>query len=217
MNKIVIYGAGAGFSADLVETLRRLDVTITAAVLTGAPEWSLSGINCVVQESDIGADLPQLPVVIPEVVPALRKQRVERAKEIGFRRFPPIVDPTAIVPSNIRLGQGNYVNAGAVLGSEVILRDHVCINRAASIGHHTVIEDFGTVSPSAASASHCTIGKGAFVGLNASLGVALRVGVNAVVGAGAVVIEEVADNTLVVGNPARVSKEGIAGYSGRSV
>ena len=38
------------------------------------------------------------------------------------------------------------------------------------------------------------------------------IGANSVVGAGTVVIKDVPDNTVVVGNPARVIKEGIQGY-----
>ncbi len=217
MDEIVIYGADTAFVADLVETLRRLEIPIIAGILTGSPEWSLAGISSVIQEEEVGTDLTGFPVAVAEVVPARRKERVEAARALGFRQFPPLVDPTAVVPSTTRLGRGTYINAGAVLGAEVMLGDHSSINRAASIGHHCTLEEFGTVSPSAALASHCTIATGAFVGINASIGVSIRVGANAVVGAGAVVIEEVADNTLVVGNPARLAKEGIAGYSGRSV
>lgn len=217
MDPIVIYGAEASFAADLVETIRRLDLTIEAAVLTATPRWSLFGIRCVIHENEITPDLTNCPVIVAGVTPGLRKERITAALQHGFKRFPSLADPTAIVPPNTRTGRGNYINAGAVIGAEGILHDHVVINRAAVLGHHTTIEEYGTISPNVALASHCTIAAGAFIGIGATISESLRVGRNAVVGAGSVVIKSVPDNTLAVGNPARIAKEGITGYGDRSV
>lgn len=217
MNEIVLYGAENGFAADLMETLRRLDWPIAAAVLRETPEWSLQGMPRVVHEDEVSAQLSELPVAVPEVTPGLRKRKVDRLVELGFRAFPSIIDPTAVIPDALRLGRGVYVNAGAVLGAEVKLGDHTCVNRAASIGHHTTLEDFATVGPGTAVASRCVLGRGAFLGVGSVVSVSCRIGANSVVGAGAVVIKDVPDNAVVVGNPARVIKEGIDGYGGQAV
>ena len=51
------------------------------------------------------------------------------------------------------------------------------------------------------------VGKGAKIGANATILPGIRIGENALVGAGSVVVEDVPDNTVVVGNPARVIKQ----------
>ena len=217
MKEIVIYGAENGFAADLVETLRRLDWPIAAAVLRETPEWSLQGMPRVIHEDEVSPDLSDLPVAVPDVNPGLRKEKVARLRELGFSGFPSIVDPTAVMPDGLRMGVGVYVNAGAVLGSEVRLGDHACVNRAASLGHHTTLEGYATVGPGCAVASRCVLGQGAFLGVGATVSVSCRIGANAVIGAGAVVIREVPGNTVSVGNPARIIKNDVAGYGGKSV
>ena len=57
------------------------------------------------------------------------------------------------------------------------------------------------------------IGRGAFIGAGAGLLPKIRSGANAVVAAGAVVRKDVADNTLVGGNPGKVIKRNILGYN----
>jgi acetyltransferase-like isoleucine patch superfamily enzyme len=48
------------------------------------------------------------------------------------------------------------------------------------------------------------IGKGSFVGAGAVIRQGITIGKNAVIGAGAVVVKDVADNTTVLGIPARI-------------
>jgi maltose O-acetyltransferase len=52
-----------------------------------------------------------------------------------------------------------------------------------------------------------SIGDGVWIGAGALVLPGVSIGENAVVGAGAVVTRDVAANTLVVGNPARVMRE----------
>ncbi len=217
MDKVVIFGIEHIYASELVESIRRLEGEVVAGVLVGEPKWSMTGIGCLLQSEEVAPNLTEHKTVVPQINPGRRKERIALAREMGFARFGSIFDPTAILPSSMISGLGNYINAGAVIGSFVHLEDHAFVNRAASIGHHTRIEQFGTVGPQVAVASSCLIGRGAFIGTGATIAPSLTIGSNSVVGAGAVVIKDVPDNTVVVGNPARVIKEEIVGYGGVSV
>lgn len=212
MERLVIFGVQNVYTAEVFETVRRLELVVLAGVLTGLPEWSMSGITCVLQEDEVSAELTAVPVATPHIVPGTRKATVAKAREKGFRRFANIFDPTSIIASSVVTGMGIYVNAGSVIGATAKIDDHAYINRSVSIGHHTLIEEYGTVGPGVTVASNCAVGRGAFIGAGAVIAPSCVVGANSVVGAGTVVIKDVPDNTVVVGNPARVIKEGVQGY-----
>ncbi len=99
------------------------------------------------------------------------------------------------LPLTIRLGlrarifhvHGLVVNKAAVIGSDVILRNGVTIGvRASGV-------------PGAP-----TIGNGVEIGSGAMLIGSITVGNGAKIGAGAVVVKNVPENTIAVGNPARL-------------
>jgi acetyltransferase-like isoleucine patch superfamily enzyme len=51
-----------------------------------------------------------------------------------------------------------------------------------------------------------------FVGAGATLAPKVKIGANSIIGAGDVVISDIPAHTIAVGNPAKVVREGIAGY-----
>jgi acetyltransferase-like isoleucine patch superfamily enzyme len=57
------------------------------------------------------------------------------------------------------------------------------------------------------------MGRGAVVGAGAVVLPGVDIGDNAVVGGGAVVTRDVRANTVVVGNPARVTRADVAGFN----
>jgi acetyltransferase-like isoleucine patch superfamily enzyme len=87
------------------------------------------------------------------------------------------------------------VEAGALLSPGVVL----------VAGNHRVDEP-GWIRNTGFEELDVTVGEGAWVGAHAAI-VGCRVGAGAVIGAGAVVLEDVPDNAIAVGMPARVVGE----------
>jgi acetyltransferase-like isoleucine patch superfamily enzyme len=80
---------------------------------------------------------------------------------------------------------------------------HVLLNVGAIVSHDVVVEDFVTISPGCSIGGGTLICGGAFIGIGATVRDHVRIGRDAVVAAGAVVVTDVADTSVVAGLPAR--------------
>ena len=207
MGSLLLFAVGSPLIVDYEETCRRLEVSIAAAVANrdGAVFFSdPSRVRSVAQLTDA---LLGEPCLCPLFTPSNREIAVTEAASLGFGFAQPLIDPTAILASTVRLGTGSYVNAGAIIGAEARLGHHVLINRGAQLGHHFLAEDFVSVGPGATIGGQVTIGRGAMIGIGAVIMAQVTIGAGAIVGAGAVVTENVAAGMTVWGNPARIVRQ----------
>ena len=213
----VLFGVENPYFSDIVDTLRRADREITAGIITGEVKVGLSGVPVVLTPEEVSPLLLEHPIVTGQIAPASRHARTTRARELGFTDFPWLIDPSAVVAQSSDVARGCYVNALAVIASKSELAQFVFVGRCSSVGHHCRLEEFTTVGPGVTIASSCHIGRGAMIGAGATLLPRKTIGANSVIGAGAVVVDDVPDNTIVVGNPAKVIKTGIEGYTDRGI
>lgn len=117
-----------------------------------------------------------------------------------------LIHPSAIVSKRVFLGNGNVVMAGAVINSSVIIGNHCIINTSACIDHDCTIGDFVHISPNAALAGYVKVLEGTQIGIGASIKQNITIGKWSIIGAGAVVVNDVPDYVIVVGNPAKIIK-----------
>ena len=171
----------------------------------------------VLSPAELSPDQLGLPVAIPLITPGHRFAVEAEARSLGFRSFPALLDPTAVLARTAQVGEGSVVNAAAVVAGGTTLGRSVHVNRSASIGHHNLVEDYATLGPGCVVAGHVTIGRGAFLGAGAVCAPRVTVGPNAVVGAGAVVVRDVPAGQVVVGNPAKEIPGKTGGYGGVTV
>jgi sugar O-acyltransferase (sialic acid O-acetyltransferase NeuD family) len=171
----------------------------------------------VVRPGELSPEQRRLSAAVPLITPGHRFAVEAEARALGLASFPALVDPTATVARTATLGEGSVVNAGAVLGAATGAGRFVHVNRSASVGHHNRIDDYATLGPGCLLAGNVRVGRGAFVGAGAVCGPGVAIGPNSVVGAGAVDVADVPPRAVVVGNPAKVLREGGGGYGGAAV
>lgn len=131
-------------------------------------------------------------------------------KEVNAR-----IEPGAIIRDQVEIGDnavimmGAVINIGAVIGEDTmidmgaILGGRATVGKNCHIGAGAVLA--GVIEPP--SAEPVVIEDDVLIGANAVVIEGVRVGKGAVVAAGAIVIEDVAPNTVVAGVPARKIKD----------
>ncbi|MBC7476320.1 MAG: acetyltransferase [Candidatus Sericytochromatia bacterium] len=132
-----------------------------------------------------------------------RKEISLMLKGYGFKPYTAI-HSTAYVATNAQIGEGSQILAKSVVCAKVKIGNYCIINTACNIDHECIIGNYVHIGPGATLAGCIEIKDNTFVGSNATILPKLKIGKNVIIGAGAVVTKNVADNSMLVGNPAKI-------------
>ena len=114
------------------------------------------------------------------------------------------IHPKSSIDKTANMDKGTVIMANAVVNSSANIGKHCIINTSSVIEHDCSINDFAHISPNATLCGNVTIGEGTHIGAGATVIPSIKIGKWCIIGAGAVVIKDIPDNSIVVGNPARV-------------
>lgn len=206
---IIVGGGGCGREvADFIYDINRIEPTWNLLgfiddneeIFEGRrPELKLIGT---IQDWKVEAgQYFAMGIASPQIKEKVAKQLMERGA-----KFVNIIHPTVRISPSAKLGNGIIIYSGAKLGSDDVIGDFVTI-QSTIIGHDVTIEPYVTVSSSCGITGGVLLKEKAFIADHACMVPGTIIGKDAYVGIGAVVLKEVADNTRVFGNPARVYKQ----------
>jgi len=116
----------------------------------------------------------------------------------------PMIHPDALVSPDVEIEEGVFVGPGAILHTGAKIRAHAIINTGAIVEHDCVIGRNAHVAPGCVVGGGVAVGQSSLVGIGSTVLPCTSIGSRATVGAGSVVIRDVEDGAVVVGNPARV-------------
>ena len=152
----------------------------------------------------------QLPETTRFLAP-LHKAKEMRARSalikglgIPEHRWVNIVDPEAVISEGALVGSGIWVQAGSSIMPGARIGNHVAIRSGCQVSHDCVVEDFANVGLSAILCGYSVVREGAHIAPGAIIRDRVIVGRYSVVGLGAVVVKDVPDGAVVIGNPARI-------------
>lgn len=207
--KIAIIGAG-GHARVVYEILRHdnnMEIAAFVDNVVRGSEEKIMGIPVV-------GDHSILPKLIKEGIKGYiigvgdNKIRMQHFNKILNMGLEPInaVHPTAHIAYNAKIGKGVVIATGATIATGVIIGNNTIINTGSIIEHEDIIEDHVHIAPGTVLAGRVTVKEGAFIGAGSVVKEYVTIGENATIGAGSVVLEDVPDNAVAVGAPAKVIK-----------
>ncbi len=135
----------------------------------------------------------------------IRAAHFEELKSMGLEPISAI-HPSAIIAPSAKLGNGVTIAMGAIISTGARISSNVIINTGASVDHENRIEENASIGPRCSLAGRVTVKKGAQIGIGSVIREYLTIGENTIIGAGSVVLEDMPDNVVAVGTPAKVIK-----------
>lgn len=132
----------------------------------------------------------------------LKKSLVKMLKE--KRKVMPVnaIHKNAAISDLAEIGYGNFINAGAIVGSKALISNHIIIHSNALIDHFSEVGEFAQIGAGSVINPRVKIENEAFIGSGVTIVSGVTIGKGARVGAGSVVIADVKPGETVFGNPA---------------
>ena len=138
------------------------------------------------------------------------KIRVDKMKQLAKKGavVPTLIHPQATISEYANISStGCYIHANSYIWTRVYVDSYSIISPSVLIAHHTIVHEGSFISAGSNVGAGIQLDDYCFVGIGATLMTGIKnIGRNATVGAGAVVIKDIPDNAVVVGNPARIIK-----------
>lgn len=134
--------------------------------------------------------------------------RERKLNELFKRKLdvPGIIHSQSFFSPSASLGQGSFINAGAVINADARIGKGCIINTSASVEHDCRIDDFVNIGPGSHLAGQVTIGSHTDIGTGVIIIPQVIIGKGCIIGAGSVVVRDIPDYSLVYGVPAQVIK-----------
>ena len=204
--RFIILGAGQ-FGRLVADIVRRIPHLECAGFVDRDPSLlgkTFYGVPVLGDDDQIEGLQGKVQGFLPVIGDLQKRLRLfEKCHQLGFRLVS-VLDPSVLMGSDVRLGEGVFISYGSNLLNGVEIGDLAFIGTGVNILHDTVI------GPNCLIGGGTTIGASVTIGRNVSFGVGVtvasgkkRIGNNVTIGAGSVILNDVPDNAFVLGNPAR--------------
>lgn len=160
--------------------------------------WSVEGAT-----EDLIADAERFSAAIIAI--GDNRIRLEKSKYLISKKLTlaTLIHSSSAVSKYAKIGAGTVVMAGAVVNSFSSIGIGSIINTASSVDHDCVIGEGVHISPGVHVAGGVKVGDLSWLCIGSIVKQCINIGQSTIVGAGAVVLDDVSDGSMVKGIPAR--------------
>lgn len=208
MEKIIIIGAGDGgrLVSQLIKQRDDLEVIGFIDDARDLQGEIINGYKVVGASSDLDKFAQEGFVVTLGKDMKARRQLFAKAKAAGLEPLN-IIHPSAIIDSSAKIGSGVIILPNCVVNPFVTIGENAFLFTGTIIEHDAQIGDNAYFAPGVKLAGGVKVGNDTFWGINSSTIEGITVGSNVIVGAGTCLRKDVANNTAIAGNPARILRK----------
>lgn len=128
-----------------------------------------------------------------------REKLYKELKRIGYT-IPNIIDETATIASDARLGEGNYVGKRTVINANAEIGTMCIINTGAIVEHDCCIGNMTHIAVGAVLCGQVTIGDRTLIGAGAVVRQKICIGTHVIIGAGMTITKDIKNNIRKYGN-----------------
>lgn len=205
--KLAIYGAG-GFGREVLEMAKQInhvysrwseiffiDDIILAECVNGAPVVRFTPM------------LQDIEVIIAMGEPASKKKIAEKIS--GKYSLATLIHPDVYIPESTVISKGCIISTGVFISCNVFIDENTLIQPKACIGHDVVIGKHSVISSLVTVGGSTKVGEQSFVGMNSTLKEKITIGDHTIISMGSVVLNDIRDSVIAMGNPARVMLDNV--------
>lgn len=129
---------------------------------------------------------------------SVREKIYNKLCSIGFN-MPTIIDPSAIIATDVQIGSGCFIGKTAVINSQARIGDLGIINTAAVIEHECDIGFNVHLAGNSILCGNVTVGNDVFIGAGSVVIQGINIGSDVIIGAASTVIHNVKDHSKLFG------------------
>ncbi|MEC5271995.1 acetyltransferase [Caldifermentibacillus hisashii] len=202
-NKLLIIGA-SGHGKVCADIAIRMNLWADVVFLDDNESIKSSmGIKVVGKTSDAIHYLATSNIVIG-IGNNIVREKIQTYLEKKGASIPALIHPTAVLGTNVEIGEGTVVMAGAVINCCTKIGKGCVINTGSTIDHDTVIGDYVHISPGVHIAGSVGVGSKSWLGIGSTVINNVEITSDTTIGAGGVVVNNISKPGTYVGVPAKM-------------
>ena len=206
MKVLAIYGAG-GLGREVLELARIINRSEKrwdrlVFIDDGNVEAIVSGCEVYSYESAREEFKTNLEVIVGIGEPLTRKMIYEKLNKDCITT-PNLIHPDVYIPESAKIGFGVIIQIGCFISCNVLINNYTYIHPHCNIGHDDILDEGCMISGFCNIGGEVKIGKWTYLGLSTAIKQTVKVGDYSIIGMGSVVLKDIPDEMIALGNPAR--------------
>jgi sugar O-acyltransferase (sialic acid O-acetyltransferase NeuD family) len=114
-----------------------------------------------------------------------------------------LIDTTTVVADSARIESGVVITAFCSVSSDAVIQLNASVNTMSIVGHDVLVGENTVISSMVNIGGETKIGRNSYIGMGALIKEGVTIGNDVIIGMGSVVYNDIPDNMIALGNPAR--------------